>query len=436
MAGMVRIRGIRAPARLAAGLIFGVLAHGVLAHGVSAHAEEVPAGTIISAQNLDSLLDKTFEGDSIQSLIPEHFQWQIRKKGLTMKLAHSKPHPKDPKWVAATNRNIEAVTLDNATNQVNGWVAGAPFPVVDPQEPKAGIKVMWNMYLGKQQGDNQEYPNTVVALINDKSGLERVQKQFVKRVFVRGALRRKNGEAAKGKRILEKTLTVLTSPQDLKGNGLVLIRYVNGDPDWLLAYAVAARKVRRFSGDFWMDKLGSTDFLSDDLMVLSAHPTWYPDFKVIEKKKILVVANTTKPFWQPKNGTPKEQFPAFDLGKAPYWNPVDAWEPREVYVVDATTPENHPYSRKVLYVDAELWTPYLGEYFTPKGQLWKTTIQGYRVFPTQDDPDGKVLWPTWSVLFDFLAGHASILMTDENIRFNTDLQPAEINLKAVKRAKW
>lgn len=414
--------------------IWAILAVG-LTFGIPAYAEEVPEGTVINAKNLGSLLEKTFEGETIQNLISEHFQWQIREKGLTMKLKHSKPHPKDPKWVAATNRNLEEVTLDDATNQVNGWLAGAPFPAIDLQDPKAGIKVMWNMFLGKQQGDSQEYPNTVVALLNEKTGLERVQKQFVKRVFVRGALRR--GESAtEEKRILEKTLTVLTSPLDLKGNGLVLIRYVNGDPDWLLAYAVAARKVRRFSGAFWMDKLGSTDFLTDDLMVLSANPIWYPEFKIIAKKKVLVIAHSKDPFWKPKAATSQERFPLFDLGTPPHWNPVDEWEPREVYIVEGKTPEQHPYSRKVVYVDAELWTPYLGEYFTPKGQLWKTTIQGYSVFPTQNDPDGKVLWPTWSVLFDFQIGHATILMTDENIRFNTDISPTEINLKAVKRAKW
>lgn len=407
-----------------------------LVFGAPVYAEEVPEGTVINAQNLNSLLDKTFEGDTIRSLIPEQFQWQIREKGLTMKLKHSTPHPKDPKWVAAANRNLESVSFDDATNQVEGWMAGPPFPVIDMNDPKAGVKVMWNVFLGKQQGDSQEYPETVIALLNDKTGLERVQKQFLKRVFVRGALRANGGEFSGERNVMEKTLSVLTAPQDLKGNGLVLIRYVNGEPDWLLAYAVAARKVRRFSGAFWMEQVGSTDFLTDDLMIISAHPTWYPDFKILEKKKVLVIANTRDPFWKPKAATPQEQFPLFDLETAPHWNPVDEWEPREVYVLEGKPPEQHPYSRKVIYIDAEFWTPYLGEYYTPKGQLWKTNIQGYRVFPTQDDPEGKVLWPTWSALFDFQVGHATILMTDENIRFNTGISPTEINLKAVKRAKW
>lgn len=411
-----------------------VLAAGILL-GAPARAEEVPDGTVVSAESLDSLLDKTFEGATIQSLISEHFQWQIREKGLTMKLAHSKSHPKDPKWVAATNLNRGKVTLDVATRQVEGWEAGVPFPDIDLNDPQAGLKIMWNVYLGKAQGDSQEYPHTVVALVNEKTGLERLQKQFVKRVFVRGALRRGEG-VGEDKRILEKTLTVLTAPQDLKGNGLVLIRYVNGDPDWLLAYAVAARKVRRFSGDFWMDQLGSTDLLTDDLMIIGAHPTWYPEFKVIAKKKMLVIANTSKPFWKKDAHTPQEQLPLFDLANPPHWNPVDTWEPRDVYVVEAKTPERHPYSRKLLYIDAEFFTPYLGEFFTPKGNLWKTAIQGYHVFPTENDPNGVVLWPGWSATFDFLIGHATILMTDDGLRFNTDIDPEQINLNAVKKAKW
>jgi hypothetical protein len=185
-----------------------------------------------------------------------------------------------------------------------------------------------------------------------------------------------------------------------------------------------------------MDKLGSTDYLADDVLVLSAHPTWYSDFKVIAKKKILVVANSTEPFWKKNGDTLQERFPVFDLKTAPHWNPVDEWEPREVYVIEGITPERHPYSRKVIYVDAEQWAPYLAEYFTPKGKLWKTQIQGHHVFSTEDDPEGKVLWGTWAVLSDFLVNHASVLITSKDTKFNTDLKPSDVNLKAVKKARW
>ncbi|WP_204305643.1 hypothetical protein, partial [Klebsiella pneumoniae] len=44
-------------------------------------AAELPAGTVISAENIDQIKNNTFEGHSIASLLTEKMEWRIRNNG-------------------------------------------------------------------------------------------------------------------------------------------------------------------------------------------------------------------------------------------------------------------------------------------------------------------------------------------------------------------
>jgi hypothetical protein len=101
----------------------------VLLAAAGAWAEEVDAGTVINAANLDSLLDKEFEGKTIGSMLPENIQWMIREQGLTMTLRHSEEVPVDPRWIEATKKYSGDVTFDPETRMVTGYKAGLCFPV-------------------------------------------------------------------------------------------------------------------------------------------------------------------------------------------------------------------------------------------------------------------------------------------------------------------
>ncbi|MGB1547662.1 MAG: DUF1329 domain-containing protein, partial [Alphaproteobacteria bacterium] len=250
--------------------------------------------------------------------------------------------------------------------------------------------------------------------------------------FMKGLLRRDGKPTLGSGKIMDKYILVMKWPEVFEGSGLLFYRYDTGATDYLLIYAKDANKVVKWSGEFWMDQVGETDFLGDDLMIFSAYPTWYKDYRVIAKKKVLVIANTAHPFLDMKAEKQADRFPAFDMKNPPFWNPTDQWEPREVYIVEAVTPDLHPYGRKIVYIDAKTWVPYLGEYYTKKGVLWKTAIQGYHVFPIEKEPKGSIIWPTWAQVADFRKNHATILATDDTVRFNQDIDPEEINLEALK----
>lgn len=397
-----------------------------------APAAEIKAGTVVNAKNLDQLLGGTFDGMPLSDLIPERFQWQIREKGLTMKLAHTKPHPIDPLLQKAGEKNRTTVSLDRETRKVVGWKAGAPFPDIKLDDPDAGLKVIWNLFYGRPRGDSQSFPNSSAVMISGEKGIEGITRQELTRVFLKGLLRRKGAPTLGTGKIFDKNILVMTAPNIFEGNGLLFYRYDTGETDYLLIYAKDANKVVKWSGDFWMDQVGETDFLGDDLMVFGAHPTWYDDYRILAKKKVLVIANTEHPFWVTDAPKGAERYPGFDMKTQPHWNPVDRWEPREVYVIEAKAPMLHPYSRKILYIDTKTWIPYLGEFYAKKGDHWKTTIHGYHAFPIEKEPKGTILWPTWAQIVDFRKNHATILSTDDSIRFNDAIDPALISLNTLK----
>lgn len=377
-------------------------------------AEEVPPGTVINAANLDAMKDNTFEGKRIGDMIPERNEWQIREHGLTIKLKKSEPHPVDPRWAAATKKYAKDVKFDTATREVSGYKAGMPFPEIDPADPHAGIKVIWNFNYGVPHGDIQDFRKFAYLLIDGDSGLERTQQWAYIRYYMKSRL---GGEPVKGDgSIYFKQLLFATYPQDIKGLGTFMFRYDTGKRDDVWAYIRTVRRIRRLSGGAWMDPIGGTDQLQDDIEIFNAHPTWYPKYNFLGKKWTLVIANSVQPTWIEEAGSTEEKFPRVDLTNPPYWNPLDEWEPRECDVVEAITPEEHPYSRKVMYFDAMNARPYFSFAYDRKGEFWKSfTFASFKM----DSEDGETaIASAWGSSIDFQRRHATIFQSHKTWLIN------------------
>ena len=44
-------------------------------------AAELKEGTVIKAENIDQMLNETFEGKTIDSLLTEKIKWMVKEKG-------------------------------------------------------------------------------------------------------------------------------------------------------------------------------------------------------------------------------------------------------------------------------------------------------------------------------------------------------------------
>lgn len=389
-------------------LNFGVAA-ALAISGVTSVAAELPPGTVISKTNIDSVKSDTFEGHKIGSLLTEKIEWQIRNWNMSLKLAASTPVLLDPKVEEATKKYSSQVKLDPATRDVSGYVAGIPFPTISESDPSAGDKVLWNFYYAAPQGGQINYSGLSWILIDGDKGVDQVQDYRFVRVYRKNRVNDTAPVSGDGS-VLTETLYVAVAPEDIKGTGTFTVRYDQPRFEDQWAYIKSARRIRRLSGSAWMDPVGGLGMLNDEIYIWNARPSLYKSSKLIGKRFILVSTNTQPKIDTSKRGGGKE-FLSVNSSKAPYWNSILEYSPREVYVIEATPPAEHPYSKKVVYVDTKIPTVYLGEMYDKKGEYWRHAMFDFR---QQKGEDGTLYYPpVQGTHIDFKEKRASIFVAHD-----------------------
>lgn len=373
-----------------------------------AQAAELPAGTVISAENIDKIKNDTFEGHTIASLLTERMEWRIRNSGWKLPLIKSKEIPLDPKWVKASRANAGKTKINAETCQVDGWGAGQPFPDVDMKDPQAAEKIIWNWHLGQLAGDSAFAPASQI-LIDGKRGIHADLTWEYSRYSMKGRL---SGDATtegdgseRGRQFVH-----FKSPADMKGLGTFSITYDSAKVPDVWAYIPAVRRVRRLSGGAWMDPVGSSDQLNDDLEIFNARPCWYTGYKMLEKRHVLAVAHSKTQLWNRNAKAFEERFPILE-NQPPFWNMNNnVFEPREVYVIEAITPPEHPYSKKVLYVDTKYPRIYYGEAYNRKGEFWK--MMEFHSYPAVAEDGFRDVRSSAGAIIDFQRNHATVFVSE------------------------
>jgi hypothetical protein len=402
---------------LLAGMALCVMTH------VPASAAELPPGTIINKANLDKVMNDTFQGKTIKSMLLPSQEYQIRNWALQMKLRKTHLHPQSKGFIAATKKYQKDVKFDPKTREVTGYKAGMPFEI-DPADKYAGDKVIWNYYYAHQGGRTQHVPHSWL-LVNAHTGLERRQDWFWLRLYMKGRLENGGAKPVLDETLVSKTLFFVTAPYDLRGIGLFTVRYDSPKLEDTWVYVKSVRRTRRLSGGAWVDPVDGLDMLNDEIWLINARPSWYTSWKLIGKKTIFVVANS-KMDWVKGATTPEQEFPLVDLKNWPHWNPstVNEWEPREVWEVEGVPPSYHPHARKMIYAHADPNDPtvYIAEGYDKENKLWKyvqymlgpldkTNAGQHRtgnVIPSTSDDEAQSLAITpMGVYIDFKRRHAS-----------------------------
>lgn len=396
----------------------------------TATAADLKPGETIQASNLDARQTDTFEGHTIHDLLTDRMQTLIRDEGLVITLAASKPVKLGKDYMEATRANAGKATYNPDTRLVEGWVAGMPFPDVTADDPNAADKLIWNGYYAQPIKNIQDYPRYAYLLISEKSGLERRQVWRFLRYYMKGRLGTDKVVEGDGS-ILSKTLMYATYPNDIRGLGLFVQRYDSPKLEDSWAYLKSVRRTRRLSGGTWMDPIGGSDQLNDDIEIFNAHPTWYASYRLLGKRWVLATANSTAVTWDSKASGDAE-FPVVDLADAPHWNPRDSWEPREVWVIEAITPPEHPYSKKVLYMDTQFPRFYMAEAYDKKGDFWKWMYYGLKTIRTGDGDVGMISATGFTI--DYQRRHATVFILGDDARLNTPgIKADDVNLQQLEK---
>lgn len=406
-------------------------------------AADLPDGFEINKDTIDANLANTYHGHTIKDMLTEKVEWQVREQNLRIYLAPPVVNKLDPEFERLKEVNATKVTFDPASRSVSGWEAGMPFPNIDPADPQCGDKFAWNLFYGSPIGTDMWAPTWVYLLVDGNKGLERLQGWTLYRYFVKG--RWGTDQLTLGDpELFHKTLIFAREPFDIKGLGIFALKYDSPKLEDNWAYIRSFRRVRRLSGGAWMDPIGGTDQLADDVEVFNAHPTWYPTYKCVGKRTILATTNARANRWIESETDPVKRFPTVSLGEAPYWHPVNDWSPVEVMVVEAETPPEHPYSKKVMYLNIPYGRALLGETYDRKGEFWKFINFQERVLEPgiksstwagdRTGDDHYSMTSTQGHIIDYQRRHATIFVTEPSFINRAGVKEDEVSLQVLESA--
>jgi len=245
---------------------------------LAAMAEQPPVGTKVTKDNMDKYKE---------SLSPT-MQYLVRG-GMEIPVIEYKKIDWPPSYKEATEKYSSQVKLSPDGRDMLNYVAGAPFPAVDENDPQAGAKWMWNHEQKSVYTDNIGC-GWNVELVNSKGERERFfGSNFWRRMMWRGRL------------VLDPKPTIphdpaigyteqwgpLHDPNDLKGAGALNFRYVSPDvPDDSYLYLPELRKVRRLSMANRSNAFWGTDIDIDSIWTWNSKLSFWT-FKYLGTRKQL-----------------------------------------------------------------------------------------------------------------------------------------------------
>jgi len=350
--------GNRPGARLWLFLIAGLVA--LLPLGI-ANADVKP-GDVITAANVDQAKD----------LISPGIEWCV-KHGMPMKIVETKSIPWPKLYKEATEKYSGQVKLAADGLTLQNFVAGQPFPILDPNDPQVATKIMWNYEYKPAATDDVDLRNfdADTGTIYGGSTPMSVERHFLLDHFrvLRYVGRLINDPKPEWKTTegyqAKSSLHPILEPFDLKGVGGLSFRYIDPakqDDTWL--YLPSLRRVRRLSSAQRSDALFGQDTDVDSYYGYAGHIAWM-SWKYLGQKEMLGVWHGTN--YPVKWAQGGNDF-AFD----------DVWEKRKVHVVEGVSKlAQYAYSKRVLFIDNETWAVPYSDIYDRAGQLWKVWVNDF-----------------------------------------------------------
>jgi hypothetical protein len=355
------------------------------------------AGVVVDQSNLGSF----------KPWIPDVLATLIGKYHLRLWTTEYRPVHPSVGYMEATERFAGQARINTSESNprspaLSGYTAGLPFP-----GPKTGQEVAYNAHYA-YAGDDSGY-NYGVYWVSARNGVERSEEWRVRQVS--RTVNRTDVEplpavpAFKNQDLSYTSMNWAVSPPDKRGFA-ALYRRLSDPKDmqgWI--YFPTMRRVLRATfgtrGDAW----NSTDLLYEDVRGYMGYPEWM-NWTLKGKRTILA------PMHSGLEAGKDARDKSFEFNEFPHWNPKMKWEPRAVYVVEATSRlADYPYSKMVLYYDADTYYIVLKECYDKKGQLWKVLLNAYNDSP---DMNRFPLNVGTTLVVDLQSEHATLLPAYEN----------------------
>jgi len=310
--------------------------------------------------------------------------------------------------------------LEKESGKQPPYILGRPFPTIDPSDPGAGVKIVWNYfyqfwYFGNLHAESQ------VNWISP-SGLERRTDQDVRFLYYDGVP--VDERPANPQNFLTQQLILVRAPADLNGTAALTWRYRDpGKRDSTWTYVPALRRVRAVSPANRSDGFLGSDMSQDDGPFFDGKPEDFEwklkgetdQFRFAEE---INLSGVSKSHWVDGAGWDADWPDTKFLGYMdPQWKGV-GWAPtgpsvlakRRFWIVEGTPRDKYYlYGKLELYIDKTTYQGAWHRKFDWKGQLLNTMqVMAWNPLPFTR-PTGKV---------DYNQGSNMAYQCAENLKLN------------------
>ncbi|MDN5874093.1 MAG: DUF1329 domain-containing protein [Sinobacteraceae bacterium] len=285
----------------------------------------------------------------------------------------------------ATKADYKNVKIDPKTGNLDGYVAGRPFPE-DPSkdDPQAGLKLAWNFQHGLNWGDNGtikpfyfnyrdlqsgSLDRTVQLAYHTINFMHRFQNPPIPNIEPNPA------------GIYRAIYLRVSEPNALRNTQLLIQRHEDDrrqDSDFI--YLGFQRRVRRLPAAQTTDS-----FLGSDLMIQDFEG--YNDRVGAMKWTYLGTKYVMTPLYRHNklklsNEHPADGYHFVAFGGQGQCFPNINWQLRKVYILEGVpVSKSSPIGKRIIYMDAQTGALPQTDIYDKKGQLWKDWTIG------KTDPD-------------------------------------------------
>ena len=298
-----------------------------------------------------------------------------------------------PNYVEATRKGLGQVSLGDELGQINGFVAGRPFPEEpSADDPRAGEKLAWNYKYGYHWGDNAAIAPFYGRYRDLESG--KVERTLKFNFHFLNYKHRVNQEPLpeftdNPSDLFRAIYVQVVEPFDVKNTQLLIHRAsddLKRDNTWL--YLGFQRRVRRLSSGQITDSFLGADIMIEDFEGYNGRIS---DMNWTYKG----TKNVMLPFYNHNDMElatdleEKDGYQFVDFGGKGGCFPNITWQLRKVYILESDPiDDNHPISKRVHYVDAQTFTLPRTLIYDRKGDLWKSWTIG-QAHPDHHLPKNK-----------------------------------------------
>lgn len=355
-----------------------------------------------------------------RDVLPEEVLRLLTAGDFTITIQDTTDLPLRQSYIDATIQHASGVALNSSGNLQN-YQAGVPFPLLDSTDPQAGEKLAWNLRYRDLGETFETWPTT--REVNASGGIEHFDRGIMRLRFgMHRANPADNDPQWQKEGIFFKNSFLLLAPSDREGVMRILTMY---DEDThsseQLRYSPQTRRTRKEHVNYLTPIGGAYEVLQEENPPSFFHGYLHSYQWTYRGVRLMLVpgfAKTAECRFSGKNG----------------WYPDIVWELRHVLVLESLPKSEHPFGRRVYFLDQQTYAPLLILAYTPTGDFFRLILIAH-THPAHYPGNEAISLPVLSgaSAINYARQRATLFTTDASTVYNRPFSAQRFSLMEIFR---